>query len=118
MSKLYWVTTQDHDEDWFVVAPTSKAAEIFHEDAEGYDRNYAKAVYICDVPKKVLEKYPLPGGASAWWPDNELIAELGAEITNTDNTRVVKFMGKTYVEGLLESVVEKARRDAGLGVLH
>jgi hypothetical protein len=31
--RLYWVTTEDHDEDWFVVAPNEVEACMFHEDA-------------------------------------------------------------------------------------
>jgi len=30
--KLYWVTTEDHEEDWFVVAISTKKAAKFHED--------------------------------------------------------------------------------------
>jgi len=30
--KLYWVTTEDHEEDWFVVAISAKEAAKFHED--------------------------------------------------------------------------------------
>jgi hypothetical protein len=30
--KLYWVTTDDHDEDWFIVASSSQAACNAHED--------------------------------------------------------------------------------------
>jgi len=32
---LYWVTTEDHAEDWFVVANNAKEAATFHEDVEG-----------------------------------------------------------------------------------
>ena len=29
--KLYWVTTEDHDEDWFIVASSSDEAARCHE---------------------------------------------------------------------------------------
>ena len=47
---LYWVTTADHDEDWFIVARTARSAANFHEDYEGYDRYDAKAEKIMSVP--------------------------------------------------------------------
>ena len=34
--ELYWVTTEDHGEDWFIVAISSKEAAKLHEDMEGY----------------------------------------------------------------------------------
>jgi hypothetical protein len=30
---LYWVTTDDHDEDWFILAPTAQAARRYHTEA-------------------------------------------------------------------------------------
>jgi hypothetical protein len=29
--KLYWVTTQDHDEDWFIFAESARSARAYHE---------------------------------------------------------------------------------------
>ena len=34
--KLYWVTTEYHSEDCFVVANSPEEAATFHKDAEGY----------------------------------------------------------------------------------
>jgi hypothetical protein len=31
---LCWVTTEDHAEDWLIVANDEEEAAIFHEDAE------------------------------------------------------------------------------------
>lgn len=31
---LYWVTTEDHAEDWFIEASNAKDATRFHEDFE------------------------------------------------------------------------------------
>ena len=30
--KFYWVTTEDHDEDWFIVASSAEEASEFHFD--------------------------------------------------------------------------------------
>jgi len=33
---LYWVSTADHDEDWFIFAKSTRSAAKFHADYEGY----------------------------------------------------------------------------------
>jgi hypothetical protein len=43
---LDWVTTLDHDEDWFIFAPTSRSAASCHEDCEGYDSGDANPVRL------------------------------------------------------------------------
>ena len=43
---LYWVETDDHDEDWFIVAGSSEAAEKWFELAEGYDPSDACSVKV------------------------------------------------------------------------
>jgi hypothetical protein len=40
---LYWVTTDDNEEDWFIFARTRRAAASFHENYEGYDTYDASA---------------------------------------------------------------------------
>ena len=34
---LYWVSTADHDEDWFIFAKSTRSAATFHAEYEGYD---------------------------------------------------------------------------------
>jgi hypothetical protein len=36
--KLYWVTSADHDEDWFIFAESAKEARTYHEHYEGYGK--------------------------------------------------------------------------------
>lgn len=47
---LYWVETDDHDEDWFVVARNARQACSYHEDYEGYARRDATATLVARVP--------------------------------------------------------------------
>jgi hypothetical protein len=93
--KLYWVTTEDHDEDWFIVASSSQAASKAHEDMEGYNPGEVTAEAILDIPEDV----PVEGG----WPSEELLHLLGAEFLHDDQPRVVKIAGRTFCEGMLES---------------
>ena len=43
---LYWVTTDDPGEDWFILASTAKAARHFQERREEYDPGDAHAELI------------------------------------------------------------------------
>jgi hypothetical protein len=74
--KLYWVTTEDHDEDWFVVAPSPTEASQYYENYEGYDPGDAKAEEILDIPENVP--------AETGWPSEELLLEVGAKFVSSD----------------------------------
>ncbi len=52
--RLYWVSTEDHDEDWFVLAPDGDAACRYFEDFEGYDRDDAVEDFVADVPRAAI----------------------------------------------------------------
>ena len=93
--KLYWVTTDDHDEDWFIVASSSQAACKAHEDREGYNPGDARAEAIVDIPENVPAE---PG-----WPSEELLRSLGADILHDGQPRVVEIGGRKFCEGMQES---------------
>jgi hypothetical protein len=115
--KLYWATTTDGYEDWFVVAKSKKEAAEFHEYAEGFDPEYANAKLICSIPKELIEKYKIN---EANWPSLELIGELGGKIISDANPRRVNFNGKIYKEGTFtESIFfDSIVSDAGVYVLN
>ena len=52
---LYWVTTADHSEDWFILAKSAGAAKRFHENYEGYNHGDAKARLI--LARAYLPRY-------------------------------------------------------------
>ena len=102
--KLFWVTTEDHDEDWFVVAPNAREACTFHEDMEGYDPGNATAEEILDIPENVPAE---PG-----WPSDELLLAVGAKFIMEDSPRVVEINGRKFIEGLLESYLNEIEDNA------
>jgi hypothetical protein len=58
---LYWVTTLDRDEDWFIFARTPRQAASYHEDYEGYETGDAKAhQVIARVELQRFEQGPPP----------------------------------------------------------
>jgi hypothetical protein len=101
--KLFWVTTDDHDEDWFVVASSPKKAERFFENYEGYGPGYADAEEILDIPDNTS---PEEG-----WASNELLLELGAIFIMKGDTRVVEIGGRRFIEGMLEAIVNEVTDD-------
>jgi hypothetical protein len=90
---LYWVTTIDHDEDWFIFAKSSRMAELYHVDYEGDEDEGADA-------KLIMRGCVITGTA----PRNAEIrdlAKLGFEVLRGGaHGRVVRLKGRTFVEGL------------------
>jgi hypothetical protein len=50
--KLYWCTTDDGDEDWFIIATSARQARRLHEDLEGYDVGDAEAELVATLPDR------------------------------------------------------------------
>ena len=98
---LYWVVTEDHDEDWFIVAPNENEAVDYHECQEGYDPGEAQAEWICAIP----------GQVDTGWPSHELLESLGATLIRVDTPRVVELGGRQFSEGMLEYQVRQVSDD-------
>ena len=103
MMQLYWVTTEDHCEDWFIVASSAEEAAKAHERMEGYDVGDAMAEAVLDVPENI--------SAEEGWPSKELLEALGATFINDGSTRVVEISGRKFCEGLLESTIRSLDDD-------
>lgn len=97
--KLYWVTTEDHDEDWFIVASSPEQAAECQEDMEGYDPGDATAEEVLDIPETVH--------AEVGWPSKELLLAVGAKVLFNDQTRVVEINGRKFCEGILEATINE-----------
>jgi hypothetical protein len=101
--KLYWVTTEDHDEDWFIVASSAEEASEYHEKMEGYNPGDAMAEEILDIPDNVV--------AEAGWPSDELLIGVGAKFLLNDQSRVVEIAGRKFCEGMLEAMLNEINDD-------
>ncbi len=95
--QLYWVTTEDHCEDWFIVAGSVEEAAQLHENMEGYDTGDAIAEAVLDIPEDMF--------AEAGWPPEDLLTALGATFISDDFARVVEIIGRKFREGLLEATI-------------
>ena len=95
---LYWVTSTDHDEDWFIFAKSKQSAAKFHADYEGYGPRETTAEPILEARDIAA---PFPRHAQI----DDLTA-LGFEILKGgDHGRSVKYGDRTFVEGHLESLI-------------
>jgi len=101
--QLYWATTEDHCEDWFIVASSKKEAAQLHEYLEGYDNGEATAELVLRIPENI----PVEEG----WPEEELLESLGATLINNGSARVVEISGRRFCEGLLESTIRSLDDD-------
>ena len=101
--KLYWVTTEDHAEDWFVVATCSEEAAKFHQDMEGYNPGDAIAEAILDIPESVP--------AETGWPSDEVLLAVGAKFIADSPSRVVEIAGRKFCEGLMEETIRSLNDD-------
>jgi len=97
--KLYWVTTNDHHEDWFIVASSTEEASKFHEENEGYNPGDANSEEIVNIPDDI--------STDIGWPSEELLLSIGAKFINNDETRIVEINGQQYVEGMLEAHIRE-----------
>ena len=70
--KLYWITTENHAEDWFVVANTTEETATFHEAAKGYNLGNATAEMIVEIPNGII--------TDVGWPSEEVLRSCGARI--------------------------------------
>ena len=98
--KLYWVTTADHHEDWFIVASSKQKAEKFHEENEGYEYGYANAQKVINITDNNMI-------TATSYPSEELLLSIGANFISKDEPRIVEIDGRRFVEGMLDAHIRE-----------
>lgn len=104
-NKLFWVTTDDHDEDWFVIARDEKTAYRFHEAYEGYDRGDAKAKEIQKINRVYRRR-------KVYHAQVNMLEDMGFEIMSEKPSRVVFKDGKIFKE---KTTVEDVMKENAIG---
>lgn len=96
---LYWCTTPNGDEDWFVVADSAREARKFHEDEEGFNRGDADAERIMKLPAELLVDGSWRDGPNgkvkneAGWPSDAFLTACGAQIGKQPRDGLRDMMG-------------------------
>ncbi len=103
--KLYWCTTSDGDEDWFVVSHSAHEAAVGHAYHEGYDITEPAAEFVMNLP----EQFQAMGDELLGHPEDEVLIACGARFLRYETPRVVEVAGRTFTEGMLESQVQARR---------
>ena len=101
--KLYWVTTDDHHEDWFIIASSTNEASKLHEEFEGYDLGAASAQEIINIPDNIT--------VEVGWPSEDVLLSVGAKFIKEDEPRIIEINGKQYAEGMLEAHLKESDDD-------
>jgi hypothetical protein len=105
--KLYWVFTQDHDEDWFIFADSARSARSYHEHYEGYGKGDAQSRLI--VSNVTLQEFM--NGTPPCHAQFQDLFQIGFQDAGTiPNRRGVKFNGDIFPEGILEAIIELGRQ--------
>ena len=103
--KLYWVTTPDHDEDWFIFADSLSSARAFHENYGGYGKGDAHTrLIVSDVTLKEFMNGTPPCHARF-----EDLYQIGIEAGTIPGRRKGRFNGEIFRNGILEAIIELGR---------
>src|ERR1035437_8741841 len=109
--RMYWVTTQDHDKDWFIFAESAKSARTYHEDYEGYDKGDAHSRLI--VSSVTLKEFM--NGTPPCHAQFQDLFQIGFQDAGTiPNRRRAGLNGEIFREGVLEAIIELGRQQQAL----
>jgi urocanate hydratase len=104
---LYWVTTADHAEDWFIFAESARQARAYHEHYEGYGKGDAHSRLI--VSDVTLNKFM--NGTPPCHAQFQDLFQIGFQNAGaTPNRRGIKFNSEIFREGILEAIIELGRK--------
>jgi hypothetical protein len=78
--KLYWYSTADGDEDWFVVSRGAREARRWVAAAEGYGTGDVEVELIIPLPTNLQ-------GAGDGWPNRDVLLALGARFVRALSRR-------------------------------
>jgi hypothetical protein len=104
--KLYWVTSQDHNQDWFIFAESASAARAYHEQYEGYNQGDAQSrLIVSHVTLKEFMNGTPP--CNAQFQD---LYQIGFEDAGTIKQRdKAGLNGEIFRDGILEAIIELGR---------
>jgi hypothetical protein len=105
--RLYWVSTHDHDEDWFIFSESARQARAYHEDYEGYGKGDAHSrLIVSNITLKEFQNGTPP--CHAQFQD---LFQIGFQNAGTiPNRSNARFNGDIFREGILEAIIELGRK--------
>jgi hypothetical protein len=109
--KLYWVTSQDHNQDWFIFAESASVARAYHEHYEGYGKGDARSsLIVSDVTLKEFQNGTPP--CHAQFQD---LSQIGFQDAGAGKHRSKAGLnGEIFRDGILEAIIELGRKQLEL----
>ena len=100
-AKLFWVQTENHYEDWFIVSSSKRGACLSHANGEGFNEEDPSAKFICNIPVYFIRKFkgPFDNINEGFWPSIEMLKALGFEFIEEYPPYVVRGYGKLFYMG-------------------
>jgi hypothetical protein len=108
--KLYWVTTRDHAEDWFIFAGSDLQARSHHEHYEGYSKGDARSRLI--VTNVTLKEFM--NGTPPCHSRFEDLHQIGIEAGTIPGRRKGRFNVEIFRNGVIEAIIELGRQRQAL----
>lgn len=109
--RLYWCTTRDRSEDWFVVETNARSARCGFADFNGYERQEVHAELVASAPidRAGHCAAPQPGIA-----DDDDIVRFGGRVIRRDLPRIVYLNGRFFTEGGLQAAIDVMQSAEGV----
>jgi hypothetical protein len=109
--KLYWVTAQDHNQDWFIFAESAKSARAYHEEYEGYNKGEAQSrLIVSNVTLKEFMNGEPP--CNAQFQD---LYQIGFQDAGTVQHRdMARLNGEIFLDGIFEAIIGLGRKQLEL----
>lgn len=92
---LFWLSTIDGDEDWFVVGADAYVAELHFINSEGYEFEHVSHKEICKVDFEDEECKNL----ETYFPSHEMLIKNGFQIISAEEPRILWKDGVKYCQG-------------------
>ena len=112
---IYWLTTPDKHEDWFVVAVDQYVAERYFSEMEGYSISHVYAKEVC--PLEIEE--PEYKNEEAYFPSHTTLINNGFEAISEDEPMVYWKNGHKYCQGniLQRILINEGRVQEGVYIV-
>ena len=98
--KLYWCTSPDHWEDWFVIAPSKRLAKSFFSEVNGYAKDDVTITLVATP----LGEQPGARTFATGFAENDDIVACGGKLIIDEAPRVVQLHERVYREGCIQDL--------------
>lgn len=112
---LFWISSSDGSEDWFVVGVDEYVAELHFSEMEGYGLEYLSHKEICKVDfedKDCIKK-------EAYFPSIEMLIKNGFLLISEEEPMIFWKDGVKYCQGDIRKyiIIEKVKNQEGVYII-